>query len=165
MLKELQSLADQLTFTHENLKRQARGLTPEQLRERLPGGDWSIQDVLAHLAANESLMTDVLSGIATGDTSVLPQDYDNDRVNAKAVQSARTDSIDQVLTALEQSHLKLMSALETITVDQLARRGVHPLQGWLTAKEFLVVMYAHKETHCRELTAHARRLRKAGQSS
>ena len=160
MLKELDPLADPLRMIRAELLETLDRLTPEQLRVPFPGRDWAIRDALAHLAANESLMTDVLASIANETASPLPPDFDNDRFNAETVARAKSSSAAELRGALEASRSKLFNVLESLTPGQLERRGSHPLQGWLTVKEFLVVMYAHETVHVREIVEHARQILK-----
>lgn len=160
MLKELRSLTDQLELTRDNLREAISGLTDAQQLEPIPGGDWSTKDVVAHIAGNEWLLTTILIAAVREESPPIPRDFDNDRFNAETVEKARAKSIEQVWTELEASRRRLIEFLDTVTPQQLERCGRHPLQGDLTVKEFMVVMYAHEETHCREVIQQARRLRK-----
>jgi uncharacterized damage-inducible protein DinB len=160
MLKELEPLADQLRMIRQELLDTLDRLTPEQMRVPFPGRPWAIQDDLAHLTANESLMTDVLASIATSGPSPLPDDFDNGRFNAETVARAKDESILQLRDDLEASRRKLFNVLAALTPEQLEQRGSHPLQGLLTVKEFLVVMYAHEVEHVREIVEQARRLKR-----
>jgi uncharacterized protein (TIGR03083 family) len=162
MLRELEPFADQFKTVRRELRDAVAGLSPEQLRAPFPRGDWSIRDALAHLAANESLMTDVLQSMAAGAPSPLSADFDNDRFNAETVAKAKSLSVDQVWGELEESRSKLFRVLESLAPQQLEQCGTHPLQGELTVKEFLVAMYAHETIHTREIVEQARRLRRGG---
>lgn len=161
MLKELESLKDQLELTRDNLREAIAGLNDTQVREPIPGGDWSIKDVVAHIAGNEWLLTTILMAAVKDEPSPIPPDFDNERFNAETVEKARSKSMGEIWAELEASRLRLIEFLDTVTPQELARCGRHPLQGDLSVKEFMVVMYAHEETHCREVIQQARRLKKA----
>ncbi len=103
-------------------------------------------------------MTDVLKSIATGSASPLPPDFDNDRFNAETVAQAKGETVEQLRDDLVASRRKLFNVLDALTPEQLERYGTHPLQGSLTVKEFLAVMYAHETVHVREIVEHARHL-------
>ena len=158
MIKELQPIADQLAASRTQLFHAIEGLSDELLRVPFPGREWSIKDTLAHLAANEALMTELAEGIARGKSTHLPKDFDNDRFNAESVAARRDRSVRQVLEELVRSRQRLFKFLGDVKSDQLLRRGTHPLQGELTLREFLVVMYAHGVTHTREIEEQVRRL-------
>jgi uncharacterized damage-inducible protein DinB len=159
MIKELQPIADQLAASRTQLFHAIEGLSDELLRVPFPGRDWSIKDTLAHLAANEALMTELAEGIATGKHTHLPNDFDNERFNAESVAARRDHSVRQVLEELVRSRQRLFKFLGDVKSNQLLRRGTHPLQGELTLREFLVVMYAHGVTHTREIEEQVRRLK------
>lgn len=158
MIKELQAIAGALKESRAQLWRSIAGLTLEQSRIPFPRGEWSIHDALAHLAANEGLMTGLAHSIATGEQGTLLADFDNDRFNAESVTARRGKTMDDLFDELGESRARLFDVLEAVTPDQLEHRGTHPLQGDLTLKELLVVMHAHETTHAREIAEHARRV-------
>ena len=153
-------MADQLDMAHEDLLQAIDGLDPEQIVMPFPGRDWSIKDTLAHIASNESLMTEVLQSIANGATTCLQPDFDNDRFNAEQVALSKGKSIDQLEGELEASRQKLFKVLEALRAEQVQKIGLHPLQGRVSVKEFLVVMYAHTVSHLREIREQVWRLRR-----
>ncbi len=163
MLKEIEPLADQLEMVRRELWNTVEGLTIEQLLEPFPDREWSIKDALAQLAANESLMTDVLRSIATGSRSPLADDFDNDRFMAEAAARCRDKTLLEVWQDLEESRRKLLTLLESLSPVQLERRGSHPSQGMLSVKEFLAVIYSHEASLVRAIVEQARRLRKASE--
>lgn len=160
MLKELEPLVSQFSRTRENLYNAVQGLALPQLDECLPGRTWSIKDTFVHIATNEMLMTRLLEGIATGTTTTLPPDFDNQRFNDEQVALARDKSVQELRKELDESFKQLIGVLGAITPDQLERRGTHPAAGETNVKEFLVAMYAHEEVHGRDVIQQARALRK-----
>jgi hypothetical protein len=160
MLKELQPLVEQLRMTRRNLWEVVEGLSIEQLLEKMPGSDWSIKDALAHLAANEALMTDILRSIANGGDANVTE-FDSDEINAQQVAEAKDKSLAEGWRELDRNRRELFTLLEHLTPKELERYGTHQYQGMMNVKEFLVVIYSHEETHCREITDQARRFRKA----
>lgn len=159
MIKDLEALASRLERSRSHIYNCIAGLSEAQLQEPSPGGNWSIHDSLAHLAANEELMTDLAYGIATGESTSMGEDFDNDRYNAESVAQRRDKVTGQILDELHDSRERLETLLDKVTPDQLTRRGEHPLQGWLNLKEFLVVMLAHEVTHGREIEEQVRRIK------
>jgi uncharacterized protein (TIGR03083 family) len=159
MIKDLEALASRLERSRSHIYNIIAGLSEAQLSEPSPGGNWSIHDMLAHLAANEELMTDLAYGIATGESTSMGEDFDNDRYNAESVAQRREKATSEILDELHDSRERLETLLDKVTPDQLTRRGEHPLQGWLNLKEFLVVMLAHEVTHGREMEEQTRRIK------
>lgn len=160
MLRELEGLVAQYARSRETLFKSIQALTDAQLKVPMPGRDWSIQDTLVHIAANEALMTRLLSDIVHGTTNALPSDFDNQKFNEASVAAGRAKTVQQVRADLDASYAKLIAVLETITPETIDRRGVHPASGDSNAKEFLLGMYAHHEVHTRDVVKQARRLKK-----
>ncbi len=158
MLKELEPLVDMLDMTRRNLRRAVEGLTPEQYNERMPHSEWSIKDALAHLAGNEALLTDALEAIATGQ-GTSEREFDNEAENRQQVARGRTLTVPLVWAELDASRQRLLNFLDRLTYEQLTRRGTHPYQGMMTVREFMTVLYAHDETHTREIVEWARHLK------
>lgn len=165
MIKDLEALVSRLHRSRSHVYNSIAGLSEAQLVQPLPGGEWSLHDTLAHLAANEELMTDLAYGIATGESTTLGEDFDNDKYNAESVAQRRNKSTNEVLDEMHNSRERLETLLEKVTPDQLTRHGEHPLQGWLTLKEFLVVMLAHEVTHGREIEAQVRRIKQESKNA
>ncbi|HZQ08360.1 MAG TPA: DinB family protein [Anaerolineae bacterium] len=161
MLKELEPLFAQYTRSRETLYKTIESLDGEQLEECLPERDWSIKDTLVHIATNEVLMTQLLKDIANGTSSALPADFDNQHFNDEQVALGHEKSIEQIRAELDSSFANLEAVLDSITPDQLGRRGVHPAAGDTDVKEFFLAMYAHHEVHTRDVVEQARRLRRA----
>lgn len=159
MIKDLEALVSRLKRSRLQLYGSIANLNEAQMNVPIPGGEWSIKDHLAHLAANEALMTELAECIATGQSTRLGADFDNDKFNAESVAARRGKSTNEIMDELAASREKLNAFLESVTPEQLSKRGEHPLAGWLTIKEFLVVINAHELTHAREIEDHARRLR------
>ncbi len=159
MLKELEPSVDQLQMVRQSLLEALRGLTPEQLSRKMPDSEWSIKDALAHLAGNETLLTQVLMNIASGsDESEV--EFDSDAVNAQQVERAKQLSAEQVIQELAENRNDLLQFLDSLTPEQVERRGSHLYEGMLDVREFLVVLYSHEATHGREIVEWARQLLK-----
>jgi hypothetical protein len=105
-------------------------------------------------------MTDLLRCIATGAPSPLPADFDPQAYDREGVEKSRNKTFAEVWHDLDASGEQLFALLESLMPEQLERRGEHPLQGMLTVKEFLVIMYSHEITHVRGIMRQARRLRR-----
>jgi hypothetical protein len=160
MLKELEPLVATYARSRETLYRSIKGLTDEQLDVCLPGRDWSIKDTLVHLATNEQLMIQLLQDIANGTNTALAATFDNQKFNDEQVAAGRLKSTDQLVMDLDASYRHLIQVLETLTPEQLNRRGTHPAAGDADVKEFLLAMYAHHEVHTRDVVEQARALKK-----
>src|ERR1700682_5943507 len=135
MLRDLEPLLSQYARSRETLFKSITGLTDAQLDECFPGRDWSIKDTLIHIAANEGLMTGLLRDIAQGTTNAPPADFDNQTFNEESVTAGRAKSMAQIRADLDASYKQMMSVLETITLENIHRRGFHPATGDADVKE------------------------------
>ncbi len=161
MLKELEPLIAQYARSRETMFKSLALLDEAQVRELLPGREWSVQDTLAHLATNQDLMTDLLSEIISGSRRALADDFDNQRFNDDQVARGRAKSVQALRADLDSGYARLIAVLETVTAETIHRRGTHPAVGDADVKEFFLGMYAHHEMHCRDVVEQARRLKKA----
>lgn len=159
MIKELEPIADALVTSHQQMLHAIDGLTEDELRVPFPGRDWSIHDTLAHLAANEALMTELAVAITEGQRTNLPEDFDNDRFNAESVGARREQPTPEIRQEIDRNQQGLSEFLSRVKPEQLERRGTHPLQGELTLREFLPVIYSHRVIHTRDIVEQTRRLR------
>ena len=160
LVKELEPIADALATAHQQLLRAIDNLSEQELRVPFPGRDWSIHDTLAHLAANEALMTELAEAITEGEHTNLPDDFDNDRFNAESVAARRNKPTPEIRQEIDRNQQGLSGFLSRVKREQLERRGTHPLQGELTLREFLTVMYSHRVMHTRDIVEQMRRLQR-----
>ncbi len=159
MLKELEPAVDQLNMTRQTLRTSLQGLSEAQLQVKIPGSDWSIKDTLAHLAENEALMIEALVNIASG-RDEPEREFDNDAINAEQVARGKNKTTAQVWQELDENRAALLGFLDSLTPEQLERRGSHPYEGMMNVREFLVVIYTHEATHSRDIIEWARHLRR-----
>ena len=160
MIKELGPIADALVTSHKQLLRAIDDVSEQELRVPYPGRDWSIHDTLAHLAANEALMTELAEAMTKGERTDLPDDFDNDRFNAESVAARRDKPTPEIRQEIDRNQQALFRFLNQVEPEQLQRRGTHPLQGELTLREFLPVMYSHRVMHTRDIVEQTRRFQR-----
>lgn len=99
---------------YDDLFGQIAGISDEQLL--LPGtaGTWSARDVIAHIADWEAVLIEHLARL---DAGLLPDwptaTRDNDSVNADMLRASESRTLPEVMSYLQETHERLMSALET----------------------------------------------------
>jgi len=121
-------------------------LPEEAIRRPRTQGAWSIQDVLAHLAAWEAEGTRRLRLIARGRGDRI-RFYDTrpevDRFNARAVAVARRTSLAALLRTLARTRARLVGALRGLPSRALAD-PTHQLPVCVWLREFA---WTHEEAH------------------
>jgi len=121
-------------------------------------GGWSIRDVLAHVAMAESVNTRFAKLIVEKDDAVqlrdlakefpdFPPPFDLDKFNAWMTERWRTKSLDQVLDALRRTRADTLAWLETLTPEQLERKGQHAVWEEQTVKGMFRLLVIHDQFH------------------
>ena len=113
-------------------------------------GDWSIKNVLAHIAAWEAWVVEALPARMTSGTT--PQDFqqrvaDEDRFNAEEVAEREELTPDEQLMELERTRAELLAYLSGLDAAALARK--HPWDTWEgTLPEYLLAaLRDHEAEH------------------
>ena len=117
------------------------GLDEAALDRKGVVGDWSIKNVLAHIAAWEAWVVEALPARMT--TGATPQDFrqraeDEDRFNAEEVAEREELTPDEQLMELERTRAELLAYLRSLDAAALERK--HPWDTWAgTLPEYLLV--------------------------
>lgn len=141
-----------------------RRLPETVIREPRTQGAWSIQDVLAHVAAWEAEGARRLELIGRGRADRLVF-YDTmpevDAFNVRAVQAARAASPREVRARLARARTRLVDTLRRLPPEALADPAHDlPVTRWL--REFA---WTHEAAHRREIQAWWRARGRAGRRS
>lgn len=117
-----------------------QGLSEEEMIRRPgPQEDWSIKDLIAHIAWWETYMIDVLTLLAAGATLPIIKDFD--AVNARVFAQHSDLPLDFVLGNFERNWVHMQAFLNSITISDLTNdkgRGF----GWIRGDTF-----GHYEEH------------------
>ncbi len=151
MLKELELIATKLQEERIALWRALDALTEEQAATLKVNNEWTIKDIVAHLAGAERGMLRMAQRMAQGENPRLPDGYRNDEYNARQVTKRAQVSLAQVREEMSGSRAELLAFMESLTAPQLALRGEHPRLGDTTVKDVLEVIGKHEGEHCGEI--------------
>ena len=153
------TLSDALTelgHTRAELLAAISGLDEAALDRTGVVGDWSIKNVLAHIAAWEAWVVESLPARLT--TGTTPQDFrqrveDEDRFNAEEVAEREELTPDEQLMELERTRAELLAYLHGLDAAALERR--HPWDTWAgTLPEYLLAaLRDHEAEHVEALRA------------
>jgi len=88
-------------------------LTPEQMT--MPGvmGEWSVKDILGHIALWESHLVTLLYSIERGVAPRLHRSSEVDKINAQSFAEQRERPLDRVLADFHAVHVQLLKRLDT----------------------------------------------------
>ena len=144
----------ELDRTRAELLTAIDGLDEAALDRKGSVGDWSIKNVLAHIAAWEAWVVQALPArMATGTT---PADFrqrieDEDRFNAEEVAEREELTPDEQLMELERTRAELLGYVRGLDTTALER--THPWDTWAgTLPEYLLAaLRDHEAEHVEEL--------------
>lgn len=116
-------LLDRLDRSWTALRETISNLSPGQLTSPTDNGGWTAKDHLAHLTAWERSMVFLLrhrprhEGLGVDESLYL--DGGEDEINAAIQQATKELPLDQVLAALEATHLELLALIQDLPEEKL----------------------------------------------
>ena len=146
----------ELSRTRDALLAAISGLDESALDRKGVVGDWSIKNVLAHIAAWEAWVVQALPARMT--TGATPEDFrqraeDEDRFNAEEVAEREELTPDEQLMELERTRAELLAYVGGLDAAALARK--QPWDSWAgTLPEYLLAALCdHEAEHVETLRA------------
>lgn len=114
-------------------------------------GGWSCHEMMAHLAAHEHVLVELLASFTdAGPTPTMQRmRLNRDLFNDEEVTARADHTPAQIMAEYDAAHARAMSLIADIAPDVLAKRGTLPWFGEVYAlDDFLVYdVYGHKNTH------------------
>jgi Protein of unknown function (DUF1706) len=118
-------------------------------------GDWSVKDVIAHIAAYEEWTADQLRAVARGEQEPYISDaipaaargLDVDARNAVIFEATRTQSLAQALVQAQATFDGLVAAIEALPEDELTQPN---RSGWTKAQPLLEPVAGNTYEHYHE---------------
>lgn len=112
-------LLERLAREHKRLEEVLAQFTPEECMTQRVAGDWTIQDILAHLIAHEQRALQELQSARRGEPFIIDHS-DTDRFNAEAVHALRGKSYEEVHTIWNASYHAAVVAVRSLSADDFA---------------------------------------------
>lgn len=115
-----------------------------QLHAHPFAGKWSILDNLAHLGRYQQIFQSRMEAIVGGQQPAFdPYKAEND----PAFTAWQQKTPDELLQDLQSERIDLNHFLASLTPEQLACRGSHPVYGNLQAEEWIEFFLLHEAHH------------------
>ena len=115
-------LVEDLEQARDELRASYQGLSDEQMTRAGAVGEWSVKDVLSHIASWEEVALPDLQRVARGDTPTLAS-FDLSKAddwNAMVMSLRRNLPLDQVLRELDIARVDLIVAVSQLPDSALA---------------------------------------------
>ena len=142
----------------EILRRAVQDLTRDDLIARPGPGDWSIQEVVIHMADSDEIAIDRMKRILTEDNPPLLYADESAYI---AHLLPHEQSIEDALTLVEVGRKQWSRVLRRLPDEVFSRTGTHNRKGVLTLGEMVISYTKHLEHHLVFLRAKRERLGKA----
>lgn len=128
---------------------QVQGLSDRQLKTAFVRGEWSVQQIVHHLADSHMNSVIRLKLILAEERPTL-KPYDQE-VWAEQADVDRTP-ISASLLILEGLHERWCNLFENLSDEQRQRIGIHPEVGEITPDDLLVTYSDHCDAHYEQIT-------------
>jgi hypothetical protein len=114
------------------------------------GEEWTVRDVLAHLADSETGLQLQIRRISEGEDGV-PADFDLARWNRSAVRRRVERSLDELRGEVLQAHKQALDLLDALDADSLDLRGFVSTGEVLSVQDLFLRLGDHRLEHASDI--------------
>ncbi len=143
-------LKKRLDEAHADLLAAVSGLTAEQAARPTPNVDWTVQDVVAHLAGAERGHQKVIHALLARGVAGQPG-FDLDTFNQADVAAREGWTLAMVLEDLNAGRADTLALLELMGADDWGRAGYHPGGFDTTIEGTFRVIAIHERRHAKDI--------------
>lgn len=118
MTPELRAIADRFIYEQATLKHIAALAPEDALNRTVPGQNWTVRQLLAHLAASLQSYDEIVRRWLAGERTL--DDWDPDRVDAATAEAYKTATLAQLFELFGSGLNGLFASLSAIPDDRLA---------------------------------------------
>ena len=113
-------------------------------------GGWTVKQALLHLATSESGQVLTGKAIAAGQPTV-PDDFDLNRYNKRQIEKNQEKQPPEILFGMAESQQKLLAFLDTVTAEDLDKRGKHGRGDVISLEQLFYRIGEHEAEHTAEI--------------
>jgi hypothetical protein len=114
------------------------------------GAEWSVVDVLRHVADSERGMTGLMAQIKAGGEGV-PADFDLKRWNSRVVAKLQDKSAAELLDGMTANREALFAFIDTLEDGDWAKQGRHASLRVMSIEQVCHLIADHEQTHVAEI--------------
>jgi hypothetical protein len=139
------------------------GVTDEQAGVKPASGDWSVLEIVEHVAIGEKMLWRLLKTRSVAVEEEMSRNreavlYERLAARGKRVEApefvrptGRYASLGEAVVAFLDARERTVKWLESCDFDLRRRAVEHPLAGTVSAYEFILIMAAHPARHARQI--------------
>jgi uncharacterized damage-inducible protein DinB len=139
------------------LRRAVAGLTPDELKARPGPGDWSIQEIVIHLADSDEIAIDRVKRMIIEDNPTLLWADETAYIQRLF---PHDQSLEDALTMFETGRRQFARVLRKLPDSAFERHGTHNKKGRVTLAEMVASYAGHVNDHMKFLLGKRERLGK-----
>jgi hypothetical protein len=147
MLKNKAAILKRVQTERQRLEQNISGLSPDEMLQPGVVGQWSIKDVLAHLADWEAHMLVWVKAARGGDPVASPEPgltwHEFKLFNERVYERHRNQPLKAVLKYFRDTHRKFVALVEAMPNEELLTPGRHAFLGKSTIYKWVGLYAAH----------------------
>ncbi len=147
-----EKLITKLTRARQEFLAMVEPFTQEEWRTLVYSEDqeWTVTDVLRHLASAESSMTRLSEIIRDGGEGV-PEDFDLARWNKRGIQKASDKQPPEILAEMSQNRDSLFEFIDSLAEGDWIKSGRHGSLRILTIEQIMNLIADHEFQHTKDI--------------
>lgn len=145
---------DRMQAVRQEILDLVASLDPETIETRPVVGEWTVRQVLIHLADAEKAHRRYIQGLIAGTLTTTAADaatFDINRWNAGSIARRDAETVAEALVRLAAERETTLAFLPTIPDDAWAISGIHPALGELSVLAAVKVIGLHEKMHLKEM--------------
>jgi hypothetical protein len=151
MLEELRARAQELIVNRTEFTTLLGELDETQLKKPAGEEGYSAQEALAHLVGADVSMARMARNWIAGKDNRLRPDFDRDFFNRRQIEKRAGQSVQELLQDWLKAQDDLVALMETVTEQDLDKRGDHPSAKDTTLRNLFTIITRHEADHIRQV--------------
>ena len=160
--EQIPTLQQQLRTAHQVVVDSIEGIGDEEARKIPDEGEWTVTQLLAHIAEIQYFwMAKAVSIIKEDDPNITRSDVENDR-RVAAVADHAGDPLDDLIRDVAAANESAIAATGEIAPEDLATPGRRGEDNTITVEGVIQFLATHMETHALQITTSRQLISEAG---
>ena len=149
--EQIPVLQQKLRAAHEDVMRSIDGIAEAEIRQVPAPGEWTVAQLLAHIAEIQYFWMDkAVLIIQEDDPNITRSDVENDR-RAAAVEDHAADSLNELIQSLAAANESAAAATGEIAPENLAILGHRGENNPITVERVIHFLVQHVEEHAQQV--------------